>query len=151
MAERWASSPIDEVGRTSVSEQFGRKLIGNCENSRFHVENGAATKGLVDDTAQTRMVWLVHGQHADRERAYPPWHPPAQAGNSAVLAHRERLAVLQNAAGQIAGCGIRSFSRQMAYCGGPGTWRRGGLRRGANRRVGAAYSSIEPGRAAVVT
>src|SRR6266436_8955991 len=105
MAERWASSPIDEVGRTSVSEQFGRKLIGNCENSRFHVENGAATKGLVDDTAQTRMVWLIHGQHADRERAYPPWHPPAQAGNSAVLAHRERLAVLQNAAGQIAGCG----------------------------------------------
>ena len=96
---------LDQVRGTSVSEQVSRKLIGNCENSWFHVENGAATKGFVDDTAQTRMVWLVHGQHTDRERAYPPRHPPAQTGNPAVLAHRKRLAVLQDATGQIAGCG----------------------------------------------
>jgi hypothetical protein len=50
------------------------------------------------------MVWLVHGQHANRERAYPPWHPPAQTGKFAVLAHRKCLAVLENVAGQIAGC-----------------------------------------------
>ena len=60
---------LNQVGWTSLSEQLGRKLIGNCENSRLHVENGAATKGFVDNTAQTRMVWLVHGQHADGERA----------------------------------------------------------------------------------
>ena len=59
---------LNQVGWTSLSEQLRRKLVGNCENSRFHVENGAATKGFVDDAAQTRMVWLVHGQHADGER-----------------------------------------------------------------------------------
>src|SRR5215211_3832485 len=84
---------LDEVGRASVSEKLGCKLICNCENSRFHVENGAPTKGLVDDTAQPCVVRLVHGQHADRERSYPPWHPPAQTGNCAVPPHRERLAV----------------------------------------------------------
>ena len=60
---------LNQVSWISLSEQLRRKLIGNCENSRFHVENGAATKGFVDNAAQTRMVWLVHGQHADRERA----------------------------------------------------------------------------------
>ena len=60
---------LNQVSWISLSEQLRRKLIGNCENSRFHVENGAATKGFVDNTAQTRMVWLVHGQHADGERA----------------------------------------------------------------------------------
>ena len=85
---------LNQVSWISLSEQLRRKLIGNCENSRFHVENGAATKRFVDNAAQTGMVWLVHAQHADGERAQPPWHPPAQTGNSAVLAHRKCLAVL---------------------------------------------------------
>src|SRR5215216_2739609 len=96
---------LDQVSWTSVSEQLSRELIGNCENPWFHVENGAATKGFVDDTAQTCMVWLVHGQHANRECAYPAWHPPAQTGNFAVLAHCKGLTVLQNVARQVAGCG----------------------------------------------
>src|SRR5687767_7811176 len=51
------------------------------------------------------MVGLVHGQHADCECAYPPWHPPAQTSDCAILTHREGVAVLQNMGGQIAGCG----------------------------------------------
>src|SRR6478672_9309536 len=100
---------LDQVRGTSVSEQVSRKLIGNCENSWFHVENGTATKGFVPNTPQPRMVWLVHGQHTDHERAYPPRHPPAQTGNSAVPAHRKRLAIFQNTPGQIAGCGDPGF------------------------------------------
>jgi hypothetical protein len=40
---------------------------------------------------------------ADRECADPSRHRPAQTGDPAVLAHREGLAVLRNAAGQLAG------------------------------------------------
>jgi hypothetical protein len=51
------------------------------------------------------MVGLIHGEHADRECAYPSRHPPAQPRDSAVLAHGESLAVLQDAAGKLAGSG----------------------------------------------
>jgi hypothetical protein len=64
-----ARIPLNQIGWTSVREQMGRELVGNCENFRLHVENGAATKGFVDDITQTRVVRLVHGQHADGERA----------------------------------------------------------------------------------
>ena len=74
---------LDHIGGTSILEQPGRKLVGDGENSRLHVEDGAASKGLVDDAAQPRVIGLVHGQHADRERTYPPRHPPAQTGNRA--------------------------------------------------------------------
>jgi len=37
--------------------------------------------------------------------ARPSRHPPAQAGRLAVLAHDERLAVLEDAVGKLAGCG----------------------------------------------
>src|SRR5215204_2585168 len=85
---------FDQVSRSSVGKELGGELIRNCENSRLHVENGASTKGFIDDAAQSRMVWLVHGQHADCERAYRSRHPPAHTGNLAVLAHRKRLIVL---------------------------------------------------------
>src|SRR4029453_19610023 len=57
--------PLNQIGWTSICEQLGRKLVGNCENFRLHFENGAATKGFVEDIAQTRMVRLAPGQHAD--------------------------------------------------------------------------------------
>src|SRR4029453_17238633 len=57
--------PPKQIGGASICEQLGGKLVGNCENFRLHFENGAATKGFVDDIAQTRMVRLVPGQHAD--------------------------------------------------------------------------------------
>src|SRR5262249_23651692 len=102
-AEQFADDRQRELGRvafaqfcrTSVSKEFDGELISNREDSRLHAENGAATEGFVDDAAQAGMVRLVHGEHADRDRAYPTRHPPAQTSNLAVLAHRERLAVLQ--------------------------------------------------------
>ena len=68
---QFARIALDQVGRAAVGKQLGRKLIGNGEDARLHVENGAAAKGFVDDAAQPRVVRLVHGQHADRERADP--------------------------------------------------------------------------------
>src|SRR5262245_27605890 len=56
------------------------------------------------------MIGFVHRQHTDREGTYPARHPPAQAGGSAVLAHRKAGTVLENAAGELAGCGDPGFA-----------------------------------------
>ena len=95
----------DEIGRAAVGEQLAGEIVGDGANARLHVENRAAAEGLVDDLAQARVVGLVHGQHAVGERADEGRHPPAQPGNAAaLLAQRERLAVLQDAGRRIV-CG----------------------------------------------
>ena len=59
----------NEIGRTSIGEEVCGELIGHRQDARLHVEDGAATKGFIDDAAQPRMVRLVHGEHVVGERA----------------------------------------------------------------------------------
>jgi hypothetical protein len=89
---------LDQVGRTFIREQPAGKIVGDGTNARLHVEDGAAAEGLVDDSAQTRVVRLVHGQHTVGERTDECRHPPAQPGRAAALLSQcECLAVLENA------------------------------------------------------
>ena len=99
---------LDQIGCLSLSEEFGRKLIGDRKNSWFHVEDGAPTECLVDDSAKALVIRCVHAQHADCERAYPPRHHPAKNRHQpapGILAHRECIAVLQDTLGHLMGGG----------------------------------------------
>jgi hypothetical protein len=88
----------DQIGRAALREQLIGERVGDGANTRLHVEDGAAAERLVDDAAQAGVVRLVHGQHVVGHRADHGRHPPPHPGNAAVLAQRERLAVLQDAA-----------------------------------------------------
>jgi len=102
MTDSGSVRSLDEVGRTSIREQPAGKIVGDGANARLHIEDCAAAEGLVDDSPQTRVVRLVHGQHIVGERTDECRHPPAQAGNAAALfSQAERRAVLQHAGGRL--------------------------------------------------
>jgi DDE superfamily endonuclease len=50
---------FDQIGWTSLCEQFAGKLIGDGKNVRLHFEDGAAAKGFVDNIAQPFVVRFV--------------------------------------------------------------------------------------------
>jgi hypothetical protein len=93
---------IDEIGRASIDEQVAGEPVGDCQDARLHLEDGAAAKGFVDDAPQPCMVGLVHGEHVVGKRADDARHPPAKPCNAAAfLAQGEGLIVFQDAAGQL--------------------------------------------------
>jgi hypothetical protein len=90
---------FDQIGRAAVREQRAGERVRDGANTRLHVEHRTATEGFVDDGAQARVLRLVHGQHVVGEGRDEFGHPPAQAGERAILAQRENGAVLQHACG----------------------------------------------------
>src|SRR6516165_765974 len=93
---------VDEVGRAALCEQFRGELLGDREDVRLHVEDGATAKGFVYNAPQTSVIRLVHRQHMVDERAQDARHPPWESGDAAIVpADGESLGVLQHSVGQI--------------------------------------------------
>ena len=73
---------VDEVGRAALCEQFRGELLGDREDVRLHVEDGATAKGFVYNAPQTSVIRLVHRQHMVDERAQDTRHPPLESGDA---------------------------------------------------------------------
>src|SRR5262249_17153888 len=92
----------DEVGRAALRKQVAGELVGDRTDARLHVEYRSATKRFVNNSTQPRVIRFVDGEHVVGKDAKDAGHPPAHAGNGAiVLAHGEQLAVLQHARGHL--------------------------------------------------
>jgi hypothetical protein len=41
--------------------QLAGEIVGKNTNAWLHAQDRAAAEGLIDNTPQARMVWLIHG------------------------------------------------------------------------------------------
>jgi len=55
-----SGSCLDEVGGYALREQSVGELVGDGEDARLHLEDGATAEGFVNNVAQPPVIRFVH-------------------------------------------------------------------------------------------